>query len=529
MKKLLRLFAVVAIAFSLVACDQPNTEEPVDTTTTDTTTTTPTTPSGTTPADTTTPSDTTTPTDTTTTDDTTTPDDNTPKDYHVSSVTSIDELENSTWYFETTIDSAQALQALDLGNVATALTVIYKYEFMPYSEEANVMTGPKPGYFWNDFSLNFKDTIPASEREGIIKGVSNYFDDDWFYWSTNGNKITVYIDQASEDEDQDPVTIELSGVFENGAVKITYPKEMAANLRMGDGSEDVQLTFAQCYILSYEGVIIDHATTPFYMNESYELTINTDYIITGINADLTNQGVETFISWAKKMDEDLPEGETKFYLAGFKREDGKIYSGALMANSDIARMGLVSGTDYSITHNGYVMEFTASGEKKWDDYWDAYYYDEENYSEPGIYYEGYFLYDELSAENLLTTYPDTFVNTDYRIYEKSVILNDAGLAKWLQLGATELETNTIYLVVYPDGDIDYIKDTELSQLTVGEDYSMYENGLVLSLTPEGDDKLDHIRHPEIDDPANQGDDPETGGDDTGDGNDNGTDYEGDGE
>ena len=58
---------------------------------------------------------------------------------------------------------------------------------------------------------------------------------------------------------------------------------------------------------------------------------------------------------------------------------------------------------------------------------------------------------------------------------------------------------------------------------------MYENGLVLSLTPEGDDKLDHIRHPEIDDPANQGDDPETGGDDTGDGNDDGTDNEGDGE
>ena len=168
MKKLLRLFAVAAIAFALVACDQPNTEKTDDAKTDSTTTST-----------------------TTTTTSTTTPDPNpTPgpnpsdepvvKDYFIDPITSIENLENTEWYFETTIDSAQALQALDLGNVATALTVIYQYEFMPYDKNNNVKTGPKPGYFWTDFSLNFKDNIPASERKSIIKGVSKYFNDDWF-------------------------------------------------------------------------------------------------------------------------------------------------------------------------------------------------------------------------------------------------------------------------------------------------------------------------------------------------------------
>ena len=79
MKKLLNLFAIAAIAISLAACKQPNTEPAA---TTDTTTTT-------------TPDPVTTPSDETVT-----------KDYFISPVTSIANLEGSNWYFQTTIDDA---------------------------------------------------------------------------------------------------------------------------------------------------------------------------------------------------------------------------------------------------------------------------------------------------------------------------------------------------------------------------------------------------------------------------------------
>ena len=446
MKKLLNLFAIAAIAISLAACKQPNTEPAA---TTDTTTTT-------------TPDPVTTPSDETVT-----------KDYFISPVTSIANLEGSNWYFQTTIDDAATLTTLNLGNVATAITVAYTYKFKPY-EEGEEQTGPKPGEFESDFKLTFKDTVPKENYEGINYGVRDSFPNFDFTWSTEGNNITVNISN----------TTALSAVFDNGSITITYPAQLAGEMNMNDGTEDVSLTLSQCYTIFYDGYIFTDDATPLDLTSEVSLTINTDYKKNGLNIDLTNEGIEKLISvFAEKLYMGLPMNETKFYMAAFENQ-----LGYALPHSFIKKGNFIAKTDYTIAKNGYVIELTETGWDKFEDVVGEFYsFLEDVANNTGIYYDT----KEIDIDFDFFETDDYTLNTDYRIVMGSVFLSDSGLEKLIAAikEAENIEGN-LYLVIYSEESTAlFFEDEDLTYFTVSEDYNIWDNGLVVEFTEAGHSKM----------------------------------------
>lgn len=455
MKKLSTLFAVALIAISLVACKHPANADPAattDTTTTDTTTT----------ATTTTPDPETAPSDETVT-----------KDYYISPVTSIANLEGSNWYFQTTIDDAATLTELQLGDVATAITVVYTYKFKPY-EEGEEQTGPKPGEFNSDFELTFKDTVPEENYEDINDGVRDSFPNFNFTWSTEGNNITININPSTA----------LSAVFDNGSITITYPAQLAGEMNMNDGTEDVSLTLSQCYTIFYDGYIFTDEATPLDLTIA---TINTDYKKNGLNIDLTNTGIEKFISmFSEMMFMGLPMNETKFYISCYKGQ--LVYP---FPQSFISKGEFVEGNDYTIAQNGYVIVLTDTGFMKFYAVGEEFFDFLEEYvpNNPGIYYDTK-LIDQVDLNAIIDSEEYT-LNTDYKIVMNSVFLSDSGLEKLIAaIKASDGNDGNLYLAIYSEEETAlFFDDEDLSYFTVSEDYNIWDNGLIVEFTETGHSKM----------------------------------------
>ena len=222
MKKLLTLIAAALLTISIVACNQATTDTPEDTTTTTTTPadTSTTTPSGTTPADTTTPGD------------TTTPDDQPViKDYYLQPITSISNLVGTNWYVTATYTTQAELNALGLQAYADSIAsmqTFYFYEFM------NDGKGESHG----QFILTVKDGVTDQQKATIEKALddSGLFEHGEFTWETEGNNVYFDIEDLPQP---------LEGTFANSSITVTYPKTIAAAMKIGDGNADVDLAFTQ--------------------------------------------------------------------------------------------------------------------------------------------------------------------------------------------------------------------------------------------------------------------------------------------
>ena len=201
MKKLLRLFAVAAIAFALVACDQPESAKPgADTPEDNATTTTQTTNDN---------------GDSGSNSDSGSSDQNngttTQKQDYVTHINSISQIENSSWYYVKTF-TGNELQQFNLADSASALTVYYGFCFFDKnSEDDNITTQ----YSW---SISFNDTIPQEDREVLDNNLYDIFDAVYYKWNVNNNKIVF---TKSDNNSYENLPIPSSAVIDNYTLKVT--------------------------------------------------------------------------------------------------------------------------------------------------------------------------------------------------------------------------------------------------------------------------------------------------------------------
>ena len=334
MKKLLRLFAIAAIAISLVACKQPNTEQPAATTDTTSTTTTPTTPadngggsgsgsgSGSSSS----------------------------SSGNVQPVTDTANLAGSNWFISKTYTTESELEAFNLANCATSFTGTYMYYF---ESDGN-------GCFDSWCDIVFKNEIDEDTRDNIKNQVRAYFPYANFTWTANGNTINFSV----ESQDPDNPT-ELTGVLENSVLKITYPADIAQALNIGTTATTLNCT--QCSALCYSDLILNYEITS---EESFiescpdmfgtSLTKGTDYTINGLNFIITDAGISKIFATIKALfianGRITNEATATVYFLFY---DGSW--GFYITNEYLTSNNFVSGTDYTITHNNTVVELTEAG------------------------------------------------------------------------------------------------------------------------------------------------------------------------
>ena len=265
-------------------------------------------------------------------------------------VTSLKDLGDSHWYITRSFSTKDEISSQGFGSGVTFFSGTYQYSFLPYDNVGRIEASFKIEGTDNDLISDYR------------QGLNQYFPDGTFTWSVKDNKVTIEV--TFDDLEETETT--LTGVLKDSVLKITYPKTIVQFLNIGDGSKDVTFDFEPCYIESYDGLLLANNLVPGDFEEiKKQLEYNEkDYSIDGRTIIITDTGLQKSLDNYKSVLEEEYEGVEikKLYLLPLEVEGKR----RIVTIADFALEKLEEETDYTITHNGFVVELTAAGVEK---YW----------------------------------------------------------------------------------------------------------------------------------------------------------------
>ncbi len=244
------------------------------------------------------------------------------------------------------------------------------------------------------------------------------------------------------------------------------------------------------YKVMYDGILImdrgteEEATLMFAM-----FTEGTDYTISDKTVTLTDAGFNKMFTVMKKDD-----GTPAKAIVVYKK---RMIMPVTQAEYDMAASMLTEGTDYTVTHNGKIIELTdagytkgaalfagshGSGDNDDDD-------DTENVtSEYKVMYDGIEIFWDMK-ESRFNKIKNNLSSGNYTISGKTMTLNDKGFDELLEFMSEDSEYTYVAIIVYmkkcltglPSEYVNMFK----AALEAGTDYTVTHNGKVYELTASG--------------------------------------------
>lgn len=249
------------------------------------------------------------------------------------------------------------------------------------------------------------------------------------------------------------------------------------------------------YKIMYDGILLMDGGTEEDLDETKQMFSDDEYDISGKTMTLTDAGFDTFLDLMGQMEKDK-----KIYVAIVVYNKEMIMP-VTQAEYDMAASKLTEGTDYTVTHNGKVIELTDAGYTNGaalfagshgsgnddDD-------DTENVtSEYKVMYDGIEIFWNMK-ESKFNSIKNNLSSSSYTINGKTMTLNDKGFDELLEFMSEDSKYTYVAIIVYmkkcvtglPSEFVDMFKD----ELEAGTDYTVTHNGKVYELTNSGMEKFE---------------------------------------
>lgn len=249
------------------------------------------------------------------------------------------------------------------------------------------------------------------------------------------------------------------------------------------------------YKLMYDDILIMDGGTEEDASEMLSVfTEGTDYKISGKTMTLTDAGFTKFLV---EMSEDKDDPYTAIIV--YKKEmKGPVTASELAL---LSQMGFSTPADYTLTHNGKVIDLTDAGYAKGAALFGGSHgsgNDDDDDDDDGEQVMGGFnlMYDDIlllekGTQSNFDELKAEFPSNSYTVKDKTVTLNDTGLSKFLEYYAKKAKSPKPYvaIIVYEKRMLMPVTE-EMMEYAAGvlqtpADYTLTHNDKVIELTDSG--------------------------------------------
>ena len=243
------------------------------------------------------------------------------------------------------------------------------------------------------------------------------------------------------------------------------------------------------YKVMYDGILIMDEVTEEDVPLMFAMfTEGTDYTISGKTVTLTDSGFNKMFTVMKKDD-----GTPAVAIVVYKK---RMIMPVTQAEYNMAASMLEEGTDYTVTHDGKIIELTDAGYTNGAALFAGHHGsgndDDDDTDNVTIEYK--IMYDDIEifwdmTESKFNSIKNNLSSSSYTINSKTMTLNDKGFDELLEFMSEDSEYTYVAIIVYMKKCVTGMPAEYLTQfkavLTEGSDYTVTHNGKVYELTDSG--------------------------------------------